>query len=310
VHVLVVETPGVRLDRYVADNCPELSRTHAQTLIAEGNVTVNGTVAKAGLKLDAGDRVAVSVPPEEPSALLPEVIAFGILYEDDDVLVIDKPAGLAVHPAPGHPGHTLVNALLAHLSDLPDTGDALRPGIVHRLDMDTSGVMLVAKNRAAHANLADQFKARSVTKVYQALVRGRLSPERGAIEAPIGRDPRNRKRMAVVTENRGRPARTSYRVIRYIGHYTLLEVTPETGRTHQIRVHLAAIGHPVAGDTTYGGASARVSRGPRGESPQGFSRQFLHALRLGFWLPATGEYAEFESDLPPDLERMLGHARR
>jgi len=293
VYRFTVGRPGVRFDKYVAENCPELSRTHAQKLIADGHVTVNDVVARAGLKLSTGDRITVSIPPEEPGTLLPESIPFGILYEDGDVLVIDKPAGLSVHPAPGHPGHTLVNGLLAYLSTLPDTGDALRPGIVHRLDMDTSGVMLVAKNRVAHAHLAEQFKSRSVAKVYLALVRGRLSPENGAIEAPIGRDPRNRKRMAVVTEHRGRPARTGYHVVRYTDSYTLLEVTPETGRTHQIRVHLAAIGHPVVGDTTYGVSSPYLSR------------QFLHSSRLGFCLPATGEHVEFESELPADLEQAL-----
>ncbi len=288
-----VERPGVRLDKYVAENCPELSRTQAQKLIADGHVTVNDVMARAGLKLSTGDRITVSIPPEEPGTLLPESIPFGILYEDGDVLVIDKPAGLPVHPAPGHPGHTLVNGLLAYLSTLPDTGDVLRPGIVHRLDMDTSGVMLVAKNRVAHAHLAEQFKSRSVAKVYLALVRGRLSPEDGAIEAPIGRDPRNRKRMAVVTEHRGRQARTGYHVVRYTDSYTLLEVAPETGRTHQIRVHLAAIGHPVVGDTTYGVSSPHLSR------------QFLHSSRLGFHLPGTGEHVEFESELPADLQQAL-----
>ncbi len=288
-----VERPGVRLDKYVAENCPELSRTHAQKLIADGHITVNDVVARSGFKLSTGDRITASIPPEEPGTLLPEFIPFGILYEDDDVLVIDKPAGLPVHPAPGHPGHTLVNGLLAYLSTLPDTGDALRPGIVHRLDMDTSGVMLVAKNRVAHANLAEQFKSRSVAKVYLALVRGRLSPEDGAIEAPIGRDPRNRKRMAVVAEHRGRPARTGYHVVRYTDSYTLLEVTLETGRTHQIRVHLAAIGHSVVGDTTYGVSSPYLSR------------QFLHSYHLGFCLPATGEHVEFESELPADLQQAL-----
>ena len=293
VHHFIVEIQGVRLDKYIAENCPELSRTQAQKLITDGNATVNDTVAKAGLKLNAGDRVAISIPPEGPVTLLPEIIPFDILYEDKDLIVLDKPAGLPVHPAPGHPGHTLVNALLAYLSALPDTGDSLRPGIVHRLDMDTSGVMLVAKNRVAQANLADQFKARSVTKLYLALVRGHLSPEQGAIEAPIGRDPRNRKRMAVVDEHRGRPARTGYRVIRYIYNCTLVEVKLETGRTHQIRVHFAAIGHPVMGDTTYGVASVHLSR------------QFLHSFRLGFCLPGTGEHVEFESSLPPDLEKAL-----
>jgi len=289
----IVDSQGVRLDRYVAGNCPELTRTQAQRLIGDGSVTVNDSVAKASLKLDVGDRVTVSIPPPVPSCLLPEDIPFGILYEDDDLLVIDKPSGLPVHPAPGHLGHTLVNAVLAYLSDLPDGGDPLRPGIVHRLDMDTSGVMLVAKNRAAQSNLSAQFKSHSVVKVYLTLVKGRLAPEHGAIEAPIGRDPRNRKRMAITAEGRGRAARAQYRVIKYIDNYTLLEVMPATGRTHQIRVHLSAIDHPVVGDTTYGVKSAPLSR------------QFLHASRLGFRLPSTGEYVEFESALPPDLEQAL-----
>ena len=296
-HHYTVNKPGVRLDKYIAENCPGLSRTQAQKLIIEGNASVNGTVAKAGLKLNTGDRVSITIPPEKPVTLLPEAIPFDILYEDNDLIVLDKPAGLPVHPAPGHPGHTLVNALLAYVSALPDTGDSLRPGIVHRLDMDTSGVMLVAKNRIAQANLADQFKARLVTKVYLALVRGRLSPEQGAIEAPIGRDPRNRKRMAVVDEHRGRSACTVYRVIRHIDNCTLVEVKLETGRTHQIRVHFAAIGHPVMGDTTYGVASAFLSR------------QFLHSFRLGFNLPATGDHMEFESSLPEDLEQALRDMR-
>lgn len=215
-----------------------------------------------------------------------------ILYEDDDVLVIDKPPGLAVHPAPGHPSGTLVNALLSHLSALPDTSDQ-RPGIVHRLDKDTSGVMLVAKNGAAHANLTEQFKSRSVSKTYLVLVKGHLTPEDGAIEAPIGRDSAHRERMAVVAESRGRAARTEYHVREYLDGYTLLEVKPETGRTHQIRVHLAAIGYPVVGDKVYGVKSASVPR------------QFVHAHRLGFHLPSTGEYVEFTADLPPDLKQAL-----
>ena len=289
----VVDGQGIRLDRYVAGNCPELTRSQAQKLIGEGLVQVNGAVAKAGLKLSNGDLVTVTVPPPATGLLEPEAIPFGILYEDDDILVIDKPAGLPVHPAPGHPEHTLVNAILAYLSVPPDTGDPLRPGIVHRLDMDTSGVMLVAKNRVARANLVEQFKTRSVLKIYLVLVRGHLVPERGVIEAPIGRAPRNRKRMAVVAEGQGRPARTEYRVLKYIDNYSLLEVTPETGRTHQIRVHLAAIGYPVVGDATYGVRSTSLSR------------QFVHASRLGFRLPSSGEYVEFEAALPPDLTKVL-----
>ena len=283
----------MRLDRYVAENCPELTRSQAQRLIGDGLVRVNGAVAKAGLKLSNGDRVTVTIPPPTSSLLEPELIPFDILYEDDDILVIDKPAGLPVHPAPGHPDHTLVNAILAYLSVPPDTDDPLRPGIVHRLDMDTSGLMLVARNRTAQTNLVEQFKSHSVVRVYLVLVKGHLAPERGVVEAPIGRDPRNRKRMAVVAEGRGRPARTEYQVLKYTGGYSLLEVTPETGRTHQIRVHLAAIGHPVVGDATYGAKSALLSR------------HFVHSSRLGFRLPSTGEYVEFEAALPPDLEKAL-----
>ncbi len=286
-----VDSPGSRLDKFVGEKCPELSRTHAQKLIADGLVTVNGHPAKSSLKLDAGDRVDISIPAESPGHLTPEDIPLSIIYEDADLLVVDKPAGLAVHPAPGHPVHTLVNAVLNYLPGLEENGDSLRPGIVHRLDKDTSGLLLVAKNRVAQANLSEQFKSRSVVKSYLALVRGKLTPESGIIEAAIGRDPRKRQRMAVVS--RGREARTDYRVVKYIGNHTLLEVKPETGRTHQIRVHLAAIGFPVVGDATYGVKSAHLTR------------QFLHAAKLGFHLPSTGEYVEFESPLAPDLQQAL-----
>jgi len=287
----IVDASGLRLDKFVGERCPELSRTHAQKLIVDGFITVNGKTARSSLKLSIGDRVDIVIPPPPPSPLHPEAIPLQILYEDDDLLVVDKPAGLTVHPAPGHPGHTLVNAILAHYPHLADIGDSLRPGIVHRLDKDTSGVMLVAKNRVAQANLAEQFKARSIVKSYLVLVRGKLSPAKGIIEAAIGRDPRHRQRMAVVS--RGREARTEYRVVRYVGDYSLLEIKPETGRTHQIRVHLAAIDFPVVGDATYGVKSPHLSR------------QFLHARKLGFRLPSTGEYVEFESELPEDLERVL-----
>jgi len=290
---LVVDEPGARLDKFVGEHCPELSRTQAQKLIADGQVKVNDHVVKAGLKLDTGDRITINLPLVEPSSLLPENIPLNILYEDDDVLVIDKPAGLTVHPSPGHPAHTLVNAILSHLSDFPENEDWQRPGVVHRLDKDTSGVMLVARNSTAQLNLIEQFKSRSVIKAYHVLVKGHLAPEDGIIEAPIGRDLRDRKRMAVVAEDEGREARTEYHVDKYIGDYTLLEVKPETGRTHQIRVHLAAIGYPVVGDKIYGVKSLYLSR------------QFVHAFRLGFQLPSTGEYVEFSSNLPPDLEQAL-----
>jgi 23S rRNA pseudouridine1911/1915/1917 synthase len=280
-----------RLDKYVCAQHPELSRTRVQKLIAAGNITVNGRPAKPGLRLSPGDEIDITIPPTPPQELKPEAIPLKIIYEDDDLFAVDKPAGLTVHPAPGHPGHTLVNAILAHFPHLADIGDSLRPGVVHRLDKDTSGVMLVAKNSAAQANLSKQFKSHSVTKAYLALVKGKLEPESGIIEADIGRDPRNRKKMAVVAQ--GREARTEYRVVKYIGNYTLLEIMPETGRTHQIRVHLAAIGFPVVGDKVYGVKSKYLVR------------QFLHASRLGFKLPSTGEYVEFESELPEDLQKAL-----
>jgi len=287
----IVDTSGVRLDRFVGEKCPGLSRTHAQKLIAADFVTVNGHPAKSSLKLEVGDRVAVTVPPEPPVSLTPEDIPLDIVYEDADLLVVDKPAGLAVHPSPGHPSHTLANAVLNYLPGLADNGDSLRPGIVHRLDKDTSGLLVVARNRVAQANLSEQFKSRAVSKSYLVLVKGKLTPESGVIEADIGRDPRNRQRMAVVS--RGREARTEYRVVRYVGDCSLLEIKPETGRTHQIRVHLAAIGFPVMGDDAYGVRSPHLPR------------QFLHAARLGFKLPSSGEYVEFESPLPEDLERAL-----
>jgi len=288
---LTVDISGVRLDRFISEKCPELSRTHAKKLIEDGHITVNGKTAKASLSLNSGDLLSVRIPPQEPSHLVAENIPLKIIYEDKDLLVIDKSAGLTVHPAPGNPNHTLVNAVLAHFPDLPDGDDALRPGIVHRLDKDTSGLILVAKNRQALTNLANQFKKRSVTKSYSVLVKGHLSPQRGFIEAPIGRDPHNRKRMAVV--EKGRDARTEYRVIKYVGDCSLLEVRLETGRTHQIRVHLSAIGYPVVGDVTYGVKSLFISH------------QFVHARLLGFKLPSSGQYVEFTSELPPELEQVL-----
>jgi 23S rRNA pseudouridine1911/1915/1917 synthase len=287
----VVETSGVRLDKFVSEKCPGLSRTQAQRLIEEGNVTVNDRTAKSSLKLSAGDRVAVTIPPTPPSSLAPEAMPLQIVYEDADLLVIDKPAGLTVHPAPGHLGGTLVNAILSYYPRLAEISDSLRPGIVHRLDKDTSGLMIVAKNKSAEMNLVEQFRARTVKKAYLVLVRGKLTPECGLIEAAIGRSPSDRKRMAVVRE--GLEARTRYQVVKYLGGFTLLEVMPETGRTHQIRVHLAAIGYPVVGDAVYGVKSPHLSR------------QFLHAYRLGFKLPSTGAFVEFQSELPEDLEKAL-----
>jgi 23S rRNA pseudouridine1911/1915/1917 synthase len=286
-----VDIPGMRLDKFVGERCPGLSRAHAQELITGGFVTVNGKAAKSSLKLNLNDKIDVTIRPETPSPLQAENIPLKIIYEDDDILVIDKPAGIAVHPAPGTPSGTLVNAILHYLPGIAKDADSLRPGIVHRLDKDTSGLILVAKNRAAQANLSDQFKNRTVKKTYITLVKGKLTPEKGIIEADIGRDPKNRQKMAVVEE--GREARTDYKVIRYYDNYTLLEIKPETGRTHQIRVHLAAIGYPVVGDATYGFTTKHLSR------------QFLHAGKIGFNLPSSGKWVEFESPLPADLQKAL-----
>ncbi|MCJ7778809.1 MAG: RluA family pseudouridine synthase [Sedimentisphaerales bacterium] len=288
---LVADVAGLRLDKFVGERCPELSRTHAQQLILGGFIKVNGKSAKSSLKLNIGDKIEIVIPPEPFSQLEPENIPLKIVYEDADLLVVDKPAGLPVHPAPGHPSHTLVNAVLSHLPSLAKDVDSLRPGIVHRLDKDTSGLLIVAKNRLAQANLSQQFKNRVVKKTYITLVQGKLTPEKGTIEAAIGRDPSHRQRMAIVSK--GREARTEYRVIKYIGNYSLLEIKPETGRTHQIRVHLAAIGFPVVGDTTYG------LKFPR------FPRHFLHASKITFKLPSTGQEITLESPLPPDLEKVL-----
>ena len=282
---------GLRLDRFLADRCPDLSRSRLQRLIAEGYVTLDSAPAKPASRLEAGQIVTVTIPEPTPSHLLPQDIPLNVVYQDRDILVVDKPAGLTVHPAPGHPDRTLVNAVLALCPDLEGIGGTVRPGIVHRLDKDTSGLLVVAKNERAHAHLADQLKKRGFTKVYLALVQGRLSPAEAVVEAPLGRDPRNRKRMAVVSN--GREAATRYRVVKYYKGYSLVEVRPSTGRTHQIRVHFASLGHPLAGDSTYGRRDARLDR------------HFLHARLLGFRLPSTGEYVEFTSEPPSELRQFL-----
>lgn len=288
---LVVNSPGERLDRFIAARLPELSRSYIQRLIEAGHITVNGRMARPGLRLKAGDNITIAQPPPEPSPITAENIPLKIIYEDEGLLVVDKPAGMTTHPAPGHPGHTLVNALLSHLPKLPESDNPARPGIVHRLDKDTSGLMIVAKSQAALADLSAQFKSHRVKKAYLALVKGRIKPESGVIDAPIGRDPSHRQRMAVV--NSGRPARTAYTVLKHAGGCTLLEARPETGRTHQLRVHFAAVGHPIIGDATYGTKSGIVSR------------QFLHAHKLSFKLPSSGKLVEFTSPLPPDLQQSL-----
>ncbi len=282
--------PNIRLDRYLTQVLPQFSRAYLQSLIVQGCILVNGQGAKASQKLDEADRITVELP-NFPTHPLAEPIPLTIIYEDTDILVIDKPAGLTVHPAPGHSSHTLVNAILAHYPSLAMSNELIRPGIVHRLDKDTSGLIVIAKNDPARGYIAAQFKSRAVTKGYIVLVKGRLSPEQGIIEASIGRDPHSRQRMAIIEA--GKEASTRYQVRKYLDDYTLVEVTPLTGRTHQIRIHLAAIGYPVVGDPIYGVKSAHLDR------------QFIHAYRLGFRLPSTEQYQEFSSPLPVDLKQAL-----
>jgi 23S rRNA pseudouridine1911/1915/1917 synthase len=289
------DVSDVRLDKYLTEVLPQFSRAYLQRLIRQGHVLIDGQTAKASQKLCTSDRITVELPPV-PGHPLAEPIPLTVIYEDQDILVIDKPAGLTVHPAPGHPSHTLVNAILALCPGLTVSGDVTRPGIVHRLDKDTSGLMVVAKNDCAREYLAAQFKSRTVTKRYLVLVKGRLSPEQGIIEAPIGRDSHHRKRMAIVEA--GRQATTQYQVRKYLDGYTLVEVSPLTGRTHQIRVHLSAIGYPVVGDPVYGIRSTYLHR------------QFIHAYHLGFRLPSTTQYREYASPLPADLEQALEYLAR
>jgi 23S rRNA pseudouridine1911/1915/1917 synthase len=285
----------IRLDKYLTQVLPQFSRAYLQKLIVQGYILVNGQRTKANQRLSNVDKITVELPPLHLHPLA-EPIPLTIIYEDEDILVIDKPAGLTVHPAPGHPSHTLVNAILAHCPSLAMSNELMRPGIVHRLDKDTSGLIVIAKNDSAREYLSAQFKNRTVIKGYLVLVKGRLYPEQGIIEAPIGRDPHSRRRMAIVET--GKEATTRYQVRKYLDDYTLVEVTPLTGRTHQIRVHLSAIGYPVVGDSLYRTKSADLNR------------QFIHAYRLGFCLPSTKQYQEFIAPLPVDLERALEYLCR
>ncbi len=290
----------IRLDRYLADRVPELSRSAAQRLIGGGQVTVDGESVKASYKVRPGDQIVAILPVEESPELVPEAIPLTVVYEDKALLVVDKQAGMVVHPAPGHPGGTLVNALLAHCPELTASGDD-RPGIVHRLDRDTSGLILVAKSEKVRRALQRQFKDRQVRKAYLALLDGHLQPAYGRIEAPLGRDPHHRQRMAVLAG--GREAITEYHVLEQFAHqvgpvagdYALVQAEPLTGRTHQIRVHFASVGHPVVGDAVYGHRKQRLP----------VDRQFLHAQRLGFKHPLTGERLELEAPLPEDLAAVL-----
>ena len=288
--------PAPRLDRYLAEQCPDLTRSRLARLVQQGMVTVNGAPCRPSQVVRAGDLVELTIPPPTPLDLAPEDIPVPIVYEDDDLLVVDKPAGLTVHPAPGHPSHTLVNALLALRPNLSGIGGVQRPGIVHRLDKDTSGLMLVAKRDAAHQSLAAQLQARRVHKRYLALVWGCPRPESGTVDAPIARHPADRKRMALVQG--GRASVTHYAVLERFPEASLVEARPVTGRTHQIRVHMASLGCPLVGDALYGPRKTTL-----------VSRHFLHAASLAFRLPSTGETVEVSAPLPPDLQAALDTLR-
>jgi 23S rRNA pseudouridine1911/1915/1917 synthase len=304
---------GERLDRFLQACAPDLSRTRLQGLIVAGAVAVDGRPARPSQRVRAGARVALSVPLPEALALAPEPIPLDIVHEDPDVLVVNKPAGLVVHPGAGHRTGTLVHALLAHCGPaLSGIGGARRPGIVHRLDRGTSGLLMVAKTDAAHQALARQLKARTVERRYLALVHGRVPAAEGVVEAPIGRDPRDRLRMAVRPEGAGRPAVTRYRVTERFEHpapLTLLEVVLGTGRTHQIRVHLGHLGHPVVGDRTYRRRGAPPLAPELAARVAALGGQALHAAVLGFAHPRTGARLRFEAPPPAPLAALLGWLR-
>ena len=293
--LVVPDGSGGRVDR-VASDLSGLSRSRVQRLITDGHLTVGGVTLKARSVVRAGDALDLFVPSAEPAGIEPEAIPLEVLYEDVDVLVVNKPAGLVVHPSPGHWSGTMVNALLARDTDYGGIAGIARPGIVHRLDRDTSGLIMVAKTDTAQAGLMAQLKARRVKKTYLALVHGNVEAAAGRIEAPIGRDPRQRTRMAVVPD--GRPSVTGYRVRERFRGWTLLEVDLITGRTHQIRVHLAALGHAVAGDPVYGTGTSR-------RGPDGLERLFLHAWRIVFASPGTGELVRVEAPLPEARDLVL-----
>jgi 23S rRNA pseudouridine1911/1915/1917 synthase len=301
------EAAGERLDAFIAGTLPDLSRSRAVQLITDGQVRLNGQTARKSARVAAGDTIEVDVPAPTSSEVEPEAIPLDIVFEDADLVVLAKPAGLVVHPAPGHRSGTLVNALLHHIQDLSGIGGVKRPGIVHRLDKDTSGLMIVAKHDRAHRRLASALKRREIRRVYLTACWGHLSADRLSVEAPVGRSSRDRKRMAV--REGGRPAVTHFERIARWPAADLVRAQLETGRTHQIRVHLAHIGHPVVGDRVYGASGARGISGPdrrwATELERRVPRQFLHAERLELVHPRTGEPMTFEAPPPPDLAAVL-----
>jgi len=303
VPALTVEpvSAGARLDRWLSERLPDLSRARLQALIRGGLVRVDGAVLKAAHRLRGGERIEVEIPPPPDETLVPEPVPLSIVYEDDHVLVVDKPAGMVVHPGAGRSQGTLAAAVLAHAPATAGVGGPRRPGIVHRLDKDTSGLLVVAKTAAAYDDLVAQLAARTVTRRYLAVVHGRVRANESVVDAPIGRHPSDRVKMAIRPPGRGKRAVTRYRVLERFAQFTLLDVRLETGRTHQIRVHLASLGHPVVGDDVYGK--------PRLRSPVSIEGYALHATALAFSHPAFRKVIECTAPLPERIERLLSHLR-
>ena len=297
IQILTVEEEGIgtRCDRFLAGKLPDLSRSRIQELIAEDAVLIDGKPVKSSRKMMEGETVEIRIPDPEVLEIRPEAIPLDILYEDNDLLIVNKPKGMTVHPAPGHPDGTLVNAVLYHCGEsLSGINGVLRPGIVHRIDKDTTGALIICKNDAAHRKIAEQLQVHSVTRIYHGIVCGAVRNDTGTIEGNIGRDPKDRKKMAVVKTG-GKEAVTHYRVLRRFRNYTFCEFTLETGRTHQIRVHMASIGHPLLGDAVYG---------PQ-KCPFKLEGQTLHASVTGFIHPSTGLYCEYTAPLPDYFEQLL-----
>ncbi len=291
----IQETQQMRLDKYLAEQFPEQTRSYLQKLIKDGEVLVNGKSVKTGYQLSKGDEVSVNIPEPKELDVEPQQMDLDIVYEDEDVILINKPKGMVVHPAPGHTTDTLVNGLLYHCKDnLSGINGVARPGIVHRIDRDTTGILIVCKNDMSHNSIAAQLKEHSIKRRYRALVHGNVKQDHGTVEGPIGRHPVDRKKMAI-NERNGKHAVTHYTVLERFGNYTLIECVLETGRTHQIRVHMTSIGHPLVGDEVYGPAKC----------PFKLQGQCLHAMVLGFVHPRSGEYMEFSAQLPEYFEDLL-----
>ncbi|MBE7721761.1 RluA family pseudouridine synthase [Lacrimispora indolis] len=293
--VVAQEEAGVRIDRYLSDRCQDISRSYLQKLLKEESVLVKEKPVKSNYKVNTGDLISLSLPEIKEPEILPEEIPLDVIYEDKDIILINKPKGMVVHPAAGHYSGTLVNGLMSHCrNDLSGINGVMRPGIVHRIDMDTTGVLIVCKNDMAHNSISEQLKEHSITRKYAAIVHGNLKEDEGTINAPIGRHPVDRKKMSI-NEKNGREAVTHYRVLERFKQFTYIQCQLETGRTHQIRVHMASIGHPLLGDSVYGPAKC----------PFRLTGQTLHAGILGIIHPRTGEYMEFTAPLPDYFEELL-----